>query len=151
MGGSIRMDLDAIHHSALGEIVERPEQVRLINSIHRGAKTLAIAQHPNFHISLGHRLRDSGHQMDLRPDEPATSRFGPLQDVDDVLRAPGEISQIYDFLGTFGVNDDRAVGMFGACCGDMFRSEESMNAAVTGPEHDLRSPIGILFAPAVLL
>ena len=65
MGGGIRMDFNPIHHPTFRKIVERPEQMWLIDSVHRRAKALTITQHPNFHPPLGHRFRDSGDQMHL--------------------------------------------------------------------------------------
>ena len=62
----LRIHLDLIHHHALHEVLQCPAHVREIDSVHRRAEALAIAQYDD--LLLGVLMGEAVYQVNLCAD-----------------------------------------------------------------------------------
>jgi hypothetical protein len=80
------VDSNHIRRASFGYSIEHPQQVLLVNAIHRCAKALTIRKDPHEYIALGCRLRDPVHQVNLGANRPTTTALGVFNSLNDVLR-----------------------------------------------------------------
>ena len=124
------------------EPVEDPQQVRLIDSVHGCAQTLAVAEHTDMH-ALGLQL--VGHavdEMDLGADGPLAAGRRIAEGVDDVLGRAGVVREVNDLLAALGVHKDLrgffASGQRSVCAVDLgavLGAEELVDAAMSCPQN----------------
>lgn len=131
-GGGV--DGDLVDDFALGEVVQRIEEVWGIDAVHGGAEALAVGEDGDGFVGVG--FGEAVDHVDFGADGPLGAWGSGGDGFADEVGAAGEVGFLDDFVAAFGVDQDGDAGDLGTDHIDVFGSEELVDGAVSFPEDE---------------
>ncbi len=126
--------LDLVHHFPFNQVLQRPAKVRQVNSKHRRAQALAIAQHNDFLIRV--LVLEPIDEVHFRPNCPFAARRRRFDLLHDVRGRTRHIRLLNNFPFTFRMNNHLHVRMILSDVVDVLRAEQRVDGAVTFPQDE---------------